>query len=224
MLALLLHHWHARDMAREVAPRPDEQAASAALQALEEVDGVTAFDVEDGALYLGGAQFTGAWLSQAEDRTSWWRERASQGWTAWTGVLPARAWEHPIVLTRVERDADGSLQVTGLHVEMPHGRPLAVRDLRSLRLADLAARSAAPALVEPDGPVEQGPYSIRPGRRGYPPEHWWRVAVAYRAAQRHAPRGPVKWLAEHWDPPVSTASVHRWLNHPAYRSYLKEQS
>lgn len=59
---------------------------------------------------------------------------------------------------------------------------------------------------------------VRPGRRGYPDEHYRDVAKAYRRAKRRHPRAPVRALMD--DEHAAEATVHRWLREARRRGFL----
>lgn len=59
----------------------------------------------------------------------------------------------------------------------------------------------------------------RPGRRGYPDDHYRQVAKAYREAKQQRPRAPVRALMEELH--VSEPTVHRWLRTAREKGFLK---
>lgn len=61
----------------------------------------------------------------------------------------------------------------------------------------------------------------RPGRRGYPDDHYREVAKAYRQAKRQHPRAPVRALMEELH--VSEPTAHRWLRTATAKGFLSER-
>jgi hypothetical protein len=61
----------------------------------------------------------------------------------------------------------------------------------------------------------------RPGRRGYPDDHYRQVAAAYQRAKRQHPRAPIRALMDELH--VSEPTVHRWLRIAVERGFLKEE-
>lgn len=61
----------------------------------------------------------------------------------------------------------------------------------------------------------------RPGRAGYPDEHYEHVAELYRQAKRQRPRAPIRALMGELH--VSEPTVHRWLRTAAEKGFLKEE-
>jgi hypothetical protein len=59
----------------------------------------------------------------------------------------------------------------------------------------------------------------RTGRRGYPPEHYRRIAKAYERAKRMQPRAPIRALMKELSQTEPT--VHRWLRKARELGYLK---
>jgi hypothetical protein len=62
----------------------------------------------------------------------------------------------------------------------------------------------------------------RPGPKGHPPEHFQVVADAYRAALAHAPRKPIKTVAEQLH--ASEATVRRWVQRARDKGLLGEST
>lgn len=61
----------------------------------------------------------------------------------------------------------------------------------------------------------------RPGRRGYPDEHWREVADRYRRALEADKRRPTKLLVEHYErESISEATVRWWLREARKRGFL----
>jgi transposase-like protein len=69
------------------------------------------------------------------------------------------------------------------------------------------ADSDAPRILGRTEPCK-GPQA-RPGPKGHPPEHYERVAAAYRQALISHPRSPMRALAEQLH--ASDATVRRWV-------------
>lgn len=66
----------------------------------------------------------------------------------------------------------------------------------------------------------------RPGRRGWPDDHWRAVAQAYRQAEKDYPGEEVKAVRRMLGAdshPVPEATVHRWLRTAEDRDFLKKR-
>jgi hypothetical protein len=61
----------------------------------------------------------------------------------------------------------------------------------------------------------------RPGRRGYPAEHYRQVAKVYRQAKRQRPRAPIRFVMDELH--ASEPTVHRWLNAAVEKGLLREE-
>lgn len=59
---------------------------------------------------------------------------------------------------------------------------------------------------------------VRPGRRGYPDDHYRQVARAYKRAKRVNPRAPIRVLMEELH--ATEPTVHRWLRTARERDFL----
>jgi hypothetical protein len=67
------------------------------------------------------------------------------------------------------------------------------------------------------GPVQVP--RVRPGRRGYPDDHYRQVAKAYRRAKRQHPRAPIRALMEELN--ASEPTIHRWIGIARDKGFLK---
>lgn len=129
------------------------------------------------------------------------------------------------VTVRIGQAPDGRYIVTGVILGLDGPREITARGLRAIPLADLltaVAREAAKAQQGEPMPIGNvalalpgilaEPYErpkVRPGPKGWPPEHFERVAEAYRSALQRTPRSPIRTLAKELN--ASDPTIHRWL-------------
>jgi hypothetical protein len=66
--------------------------------------------------------------------------------------------------------------------------------------------------------LRQAKTARRPGRRGYPDQHYREVAKAYTRAARQHPRAPIQALMKELH--ATEPTVHRWLRTARERGYL----
>lgn len=155
------------------------------------------------------------------DGPDWWAARADQLWKRWIGGLalsPARF----DVAIRVGI-IDGEPVVTGLHIETDDGTPLRDRDLRTISLRrlledlpELAHQPKRPFL----GRDVEALRPRRPGRAGYPDDHYAKVAEVYRDLRDRFPNAPTARTAEalHAHP----ATIRRWVARARALGYLED--
>jgi len=94
---------------------------------------------------------------------------------------------------------------------------------------DHLAESPLSRVVEFLGVPAEGPRALqhtpvaraRPGRRGWPDDHWKAVASAYRKAKREHPGRHIQVLMEEFRAPEST--VHRWIRTAKDKGFIKER-
>jgi hypothetical protein len=145
---------------------------------------------------------------------------------------------------RVAALDDGRLICTGLLVDSTPDRELTARDLRKIPLAEILTTLAKPRKRRWLGKLLghgdedrtgqqrqtqtwQSGYRVervrraRPGRGGYPDDHYRQVAKEYRRAKLQHPRAPIQALISELH--VSEPTVHRWLNSAAQKGFLKEE-
>jgi hypothetical protein len=104
-------------------------------------------------------------------------------------------------------EADDQARAVGTATEHDETRPVTVH----------ATAASAVAAV---GRVTVNARSSHPGPKGWPDEHYQKVAVHYREALLHHPRSPMKWAAETW--PTSDASMRRWVKRARVLGYLRD--
>lgn len=129
------------------------------------------------------------------------------------------------VTVRVGQAGDGRYIITGVILGLDGPREITARGLRSIPLADLLttltreaakARRGEPMSVRSLALALPGllaePYErpkVRPGPKGWPPEHFERVAQAYRGALQRTPRSPIRTLKKELN--ASEPTIRRWL-------------
>lgn len=139
-----------------------------------------------------------------------WKRREDESWRHYSEVDAVTGIELTPELQTVYRAGvdDGRSVVTGIVVTRTDGQALTARDLRRIRFPPSsrlwaerlekygAARRAAPA---------------KPGPKGHPIEHWRGVYDLWEQALRAAPRAPIRWIQQQYEPEVSIATVGRWV-------------
>lgn len=171
----------------------------------------------------------GGWYDP-EGRAEWSSAMRRLGrQTSWHSVegqddLPAGG-----LCVRLDRSEDGRLVCTGVMIgALIDGVEVTSRDLRGVRLGEVLAAVAdfltgsransnleraimkdyAKRLwVDLAGDFAGPPR--RPGPKGWPDEHYERVAQTYREGLTLAPRSPVKYLTEQMH--TSEATARRWI-------------
>lgn len=158
------------------------------------------------------------------DDAEWWAERANHLWRRWHGglMLSPAPFDVSIRLGVV----DDELVVTGLHIET-NGEPLRDRDLREVSLHKLL------------GDVDEAQYikkraenylgrdlsalaPRRPGRTGYPDEHFEEVAEVYRQVRERYPTSATARTAQALH--ASPATIRRWVARARELGYLEDES
>jgi hypothetical protein len=141
------------------------------------------------------------------------------------------------VYVRLGRTPDSRLVCTGVHIgDEDAGHEVTATDLRRVPLAAILGDAARYLAGEgADSPLhaavmrkiasdwfrQAAPFigaRTRPGPGGLPPEHFERVAEAYRAALSAAPRRPIQYLAEKFNVPEPT--LRRWVQRARDRGLL----
>ena len=115
------------------------------------------------------------------------------------------------------KTVDGRPVVTGLLLSPETNQEIRAKTLRQVPLSFLleamsTAHSFDAVIGGPTPQDSSEPYSpprVKPGRKGWPREHFERVADAYRHAQRTHPGAPIKALKRQLN--ASEPTVHRWL-------------
>lgn len=80
-------------------------------------------------------------------------------------------------------------------------------------------RSPADFVAYPrTGPVQVR--RVRPGRRGYPDDHYRTVAKKYAQAKRRHPRAPIRALMEEFH--AAEPTVHRWIKTAREKGFIKD--
>ncbi len=76
--------------------------------------------------------------------------------------------------------------------------------------------------AEGPSPLQHAPVPrARPGRRGWPDDHWKAVARAYVSAMREHPGRHIQAVMEEFRAPEST--VHRWIRTAKDKGFIKER-
>ena len=142
----------------------------------------------------------------------------------------------PIYL-RLGVDKDGRLACTGLLIDGDPDRELPARELRSIRLPKLLSEfqkhmtraSGMKQLIwelhriRYEGPSSESGWRMilsiparqrlvqrgRPGPKGYPDDHYRKVARAYKVAKRKHPTRPIRALMQEFN--ATEPTIHRWL-------------
>lgn len=107
--------------------------------------------------------------------------------------------------------AEGRAVITGLVLSPGTNREISARALRDIplsRLLLLQKVGLTAGKVKKSEPYR--PVQARPGPKGWPREHFTKVAEAYRHALKTHPRTPIRYLSVQQFK-VSEATVHRWL-------------
>jgi hypothetical protein len=157
-------------------------------------------------------------------------------WVEVTG-LEALGVPYPVRI-RVDKADDGRLICIGLRVaagveadETAPDQEVTARSLRAIPLSRVLVELAAKwdsvpglrALLADWGtfrPYQRPP--VRPGPKGYPEEHYRRIAEQYRRALLEHPRGTFLALAAELH--ASEATVRRWVQRAQDKGYLGEST
>jgi hypothetical protein len=137
----------------------------------------------------------------------------------WVGVEDPRL-PRPIMI-RLDSKDGRRLICTGLRIDSNPDQELTARDLRDIPLAEIltqARRRAKTGGYRPAAKVVNT-QRARPGRQGYPDEHYHDIARRYRRAVRQKPRAPIRLLMDELR--VSEPTVHRWLRGARKLGFLK---
>lgn len=123
--------------------------------------------------------------------------------------FPVDGYPHSVAVCFGE--VNGRLVVTGLLIDPRANREVSGRFLRDLRLSSfLDAAAQFSSAFWPVGAVNRSvPLRARPGAKGWPREHYERVAETYSRARRSGDRAPVRRVMKEMH--CSEATAHRWL-------------
>ncbi len=108
------------------------------------------------------------------------------------------------------KTVDGRLVCTGLMLDPRSNTEISARILREIplgRILTLGNVGLLPGYVKSAKPYQ--PARVKSGPKGWPREHFVKVAQAYRQILVTHPRTPIRALARQLD--RSEPTVHRWL-------------
>jgi hypothetical protein len=155
----------------------------------------------------------------------WWPDRLSR----WIGV---ELEDVPPFQIRLARASDGRTICTGLRIgereeHDPEG-PIAEREIQARTLRQIPLGQVVDELTSDEYRAGLDEHTLGYGRellerfvperqvtrrrigpRGWPMEHWQRVAELYREALARRPRNPHRYIAEHF--PTTEQTSRRWV-------------